>query len=58
MGGSPARVRKIQECIADAIATVSHQMRDYIKVHPKFKEIGSRMLQQWELGISTSLKVS
>jgi hypothetical protein len=40
------------------MATVSTQMRDYLKDHPEFEQIGSRMLAQWELGIATSLKAS
>ncbi len=56
MGGSPARVREILGRVAAAMATVSTQVRDYIKGHPDFEEIGNRMLAQWEQGFATSLK--
>jgi len=58
MGASPARVRQILERIADAIATVSKQMRKYIKHHPEFDEVGRAMLAQWEHGTATALKPS
>jgi serine/threonine-protein kinase HipA len=58
MGGSPARIREILERIADAMATVSVQMQEYIASHPDFEEIGRHMLAQWELGVRTSLKAS
>ena len=58
LGASPSRIRQIVERIGDALAETSEQMRGYIKDHPAFEEIGSRMLQQWNLGLETSLKTS
>jgi serine/threonine-protein kinase HipA len=58
MGGTPARVREILERIADAIADTSKELRAYIKNHPNFKEIGERMLQEWEQGVAVSLKAA
>lgn len=55
MGGTPARVREILERIADAIAGTSKELRAYIKDHPNFKEIGERMLHEWEQGVAVSL---
>lgn len=56
MGGTPARVREILERIADAMADTSKELGAYIKDHPNFKEIGERMLHEWERGVAVSLK--
>ncbi len=58
LGGSPARVRATLERVADAIATTSTEVRAYMKSHPEFKDIGERVLQQWEQGIGLSLKAT
>jgi serine/threonine-protein kinase HipA len=58
MGGTPARVREILERIDAAIAATSHDVRSYIKDHPDFEDIGTRMLQQWEQGAVLSLRVA
>ena len=58
MQGSPARVRQILERIADAIAATSAEVKAYINDHAEFEDIGTRMIQQWEQGIATSLKVA
>jgi serine/threonine-protein kinase HipA len=58
MGGSPARVREILERIHAAIADTSKELRAYIESHSEFKEIGDRMLHEWEQGIALSLKVA
>lgn len=56
IGATPARIRVIMERIDEAIADTSMEVKAYIKDHQEFEDIGSRMLQQWELGIATSLK--
>ena len=56
LGKSPARVREILERIALAITTASKELKTYIKNHPEFEDIGSRMLQQWRQGVELSLK--
>lgn len=56
MGASPARVREIMGRIGEAIAAISKEVRAYAKDHQEFEEVGSRMLQQWEQGIESSLK--
>jgi serine/threonine-protein kinase HipA len=56
MGGSPARVREILERITGAIAAATNEVQTYMKDQPEFEDIGSRMLQQWEQGVTTSLK--
>ena len=48
---TPARVRQIFERIADAIADTKPELRAYIKQHPSFKEIGNRMLREWDEGV-------
>jgi hypothetical protein len=58
MGGTPARVREILERIEGAIVDTSKELRDYIKTHAEFMEIGNRMLQQWEEGVAFSLKAA
>ena len=52
MGGTPARVRQILERIEAAIADTSKELNVYIKEHAEFVELGNRMLQQWEQGLS------
>lgn len=56
IGASPARVKEMLERIADAMTGTAKVIRKYIKAHPDFTEIGNRMLAQWEIGITASLK--
>ena len=56
MGGTPARVREILGRIEAAIMATRKEVRAYIKTHPEFEDIGSRMLEQWEQGVSSSLR--
>jgi serine/threonine-protein kinase HipA len=56
IGASPVRIREIMERVGEAIADISNEMRAYTKDHQEFEQIGSGMLQQWELGVMTSLK--
>ena len=58
MGATPARVRQILENIEAAIADTSKELRDYVKAHAEFVEIGNRMLEQWEQGVTLSLKAA
>ena len=53
--GTPSEITKILERIADAIHATSREVRCYIKEHPNFAEIGSRILQEWENGVALSL---
>ena len=50
MGGSPARVSAILERITDAMSEVASVMKQYIKTHPEFEQIGSLMMSQWQAG--------
>jgi serine/threonine-protein kinase HipA len=55
-GCTPSRVRQIFGHIADAVISVSAEVRAYIKVHPEFSAIGERLLQEWKIGSAQSLK--
>jgi serine/threonine-protein kinase HipA len=57
-GGSPARVREILDRVNAAIADTSKELRTYIKDHSEFEDIGNRMLQEWEQGVTLSLKAA
>jgi serine/threonine-protein kinase HipA len=56
MGGSPARVREILERVRDAVARTAGDIKSYIKNHPDFDEIGSRMMLEWQKGSDISLR--
>jgi serine/threonine-protein kinase HipA len=56
MGGSPARVREILERVRDAVARTAGDIKSYIKNHPDFDEIGSRMMREWQKGSDISLR--
>jgi serine/threonine-protein kinase HipA len=55
-GGSPARVREILERVRDAVARTAGDIKSYIKNHPDFDEIGSRMMLEWQKGSDISLR--
>ena len=56
MGGTPAKVRQILERIDEAMAQTGAEIRSYIKEHSEFKEIGERMLKEWEKGAAQPLR--
>ena len=55
-GGSPAKIRRILERIAEAIHETTKEVHHYTQEHPQFARIGQRMLQEWEIGVNTSLR--
>src|SRR5450432_2095999 len=55
-GGTPAKIGQILERIAEAIQETTREVHSYMKEHPEFAEIGQRMLQEWESGVSSSLR--
>jgi len=55
-GGTPANIRQILERIDDAIQETTKEVLLHKKEHPEFAEIGKRMLQEWEIGVRTSLR--
>jgi serine/threonine-protein kinase HipA len=54
VGGSPAQIREVLARVADAISSISAEVRAYIREHPGFADIGERMLQEWQKGVSHS----
>jgi hypothetical protein len=56
MTGTPARIRAILERVSDALSQTESDLRSYIKQHPRFKEVGERMLQEWVKGRQLSLQ--
>jgi serine/threonine-protein kinase HipA len=56
MGGTPAKVRRILQRIDEAMAQTRAEMLSYLKEHGEFKEIGERMLEEWEKGAAESLR--
>ena len=54
-GCTPAQVRNIFGRIADAMRETSVELNAYVREHPDFGEIGQRMVEEWERGISHSL---
>lgn len=56
MGGSPARIAAILDRIADAMTEVGLAMKRYIKTHPKFEQVGSLMLREWQTGLEFSIR--
>ena len=57
VGATPAKVRSILERIDDAMQETAKEVRSYIKRHPEFKEIGKKMLQEWEKASTASLRI-
>ena len=55
-GGTPSQVRAILERIAEALHSISTEVRTHMKEDPDFAEIGERMLREWEKGAAFSLK--
>lgn len=53
---TPSQTKQIMERVADAISRTASEVRSYIKDHPEFADVGTRMLQEWELGREHSLK--
>jgi serine/threonine-protein kinase HipA len=50
MSGTPAKVRQILERISEALSQTEIDLRSYIKERAEFKDVGERMLQEWEKG--------
>ena len=56
-GGAPAKIRQILERVHEAILETAKEVRAYTGQHREFAEIGQRLLQEWESGANTSLRV-
>lgn len=55
--GSPAAIKGMLGEIAEGVSETMEQIRQHIRAHPEFEEIGKRMLVEWAEGIRTSLLV-
>jgi serine/threonine-protein kinase HipA len=53
--GGPAAIKQMLSQIADAMSETMGEMRQHIRAHPEFLEIGERMLLIWAEGIRVSL---
>jgi serine/threonine-protein kinase HipA len=53
--GTPAQIREVLARVATAISSTCIELRDYIKEHPDFADIGERMLAEWDKGVMQSL---
>jgi serine/threonine-protein kinase HipA len=54
-GATPSQVREIFARIAEAMTDTSAEVRSYMQEHAEFREIGERMLAEWQTGIASSL---
>jgi serine/threonine-protein kinase HipA len=53
--GGPAAIKHMLAQIADAMSETMEDIRQHMRVHREFQEIGNRMLVIWDEGIKTSL---
>jgi serine/threonine-protein kinase HipA len=54
-GATPAEVREVLGRIAEAMAETMVLVRGYMREQVEFREVGERMLGEWEMGIGSSL---
>jgi serine/threonine-protein kinase HipA len=55
MGGAPARIGQIFERVADALSQAAGEIQAYMKEHAEFRDVGERMLREWEKARKQSL---
>jgi serine/threonine-protein kinase HipA len=55
-GDTPAKIRRILERVAEAMQETTKEVRSYAKEHPEFARIAQRMVQEWEIGVTASLR--
>ncbi|MBZ5524032.1 MAG: type II toxin-antitoxin system HipA family toxin [Acidobacteriia bacterium] len=58
MKGAPAVIGRIFERVADALSQAAGEARVYMKEHVEFRDMGERMLREWEKGRAHSLTES
>ena len=56
LGAPPAKIRQMFERISDAFSETEIELRAYVREHPEFKEVGSRVSQEWKDGSRLSLR--
>lgn len=52
LGVEPARQRELVDCIGAAVAATVTELKHHIRTTPGFADIGSRMLWEWNVGMS------
>ena len=55
--GTPSRIKVLFEQVSQALSDTAKDLRRYVTDHPEFKDVGERMLQEWETGRDLSLKI-
>jgi serine/threonine-protein kinase HipA len=55
-GATPAEVRGALDKIAEAMAGTLVELQDYMRGHAEFREVGERMIVEWEAGLAHSLQ--
>lgn len=53
--GSPADIKAMLGSIAESVYETTAGLKQFMRTNREFDEIGTRMLEQWEEGIKTSL---
>lgn len=51
MGGSPGKVRRVLERVADAVGETRGDVERYMGEHPEFRAVGEAMLAAWDVGL-------
>jgi serine/threonine-protein kinase HipA len=54
--GTPSKISRILERVAEAIQETTGEVNLYTRENPEFAEIGKRMLEEWDKGVNTSLR--
>jgi serine/threonine-protein kinase HipA len=53
---TPSRIKALFERIAEALSDTTKELRKYMTEHAEFRDVGERMLQEWEKGRDLSLR--
>ena len=55
-GCAPAKIRQMLERIDEALRETAKEVQSHMKERSDFREVGQRMLQEWESGAAASLR--
>lgn len=58
MRATPSEVRQILERVSEAISATIEEIRGYAREHPVFRDVGAKMIEEWEKGRRHSLGVA
>ena len=58
MRATPSEVRQILERVSEAISATIEEIRGYAREHPAFRDVGAKMIEEWEKGRRHSLGVA